>query len=78
MRYHIPEDGSLQLHYCERLKTGMFNFEHDYKTTPTFQVIYYEEILALYLSIYTCDTLVYYVMYITLNLNSYRTVVHTR
>lgn len=72
MHYHIPKDESLQLHCCERLKTGMCKFVHDYKTTPIFQVIYYEEILALYLSIYTCDILVYYVMYITLNCCAYQ------
>jgi len=48
------------------------------KTNPIFQVIRHEEILALYLSMCTCDILVYYVVYVTLNLNSYRTVVCTR
>jgi len=36
MHYHIPEDGSLQLHYCDHLKTGVFNFVHDCKNKPHF------------------------------------------
>jgi copper chaperone CopZ len=78
MQYDIPEDGSLQLQCYDHLKIGIFNFVHDCKTTPIFQEIYYEEILSLYLIKCTFDILVYYIMYITLNLNSCRTVGHTR